>query len=207
MANPAVGAAAPHGPALRAAKLALRRELLAARDALPEATRAAAAAAIVARLAALPSFAAARCVLLTLPYRSEWDTRALVRIAIAAGKTVAIPRVDTAARMLEARAIVDPDVDAEPGFRGIPEPRAGRPRIEPAAIDWVLVPGVAFDAAGRRLGYGGGYYDRLLPLVPPSTPRVAGAFDLQIVPRVPAAPHDLAVDAVVTESRAILIPR
>jgi 5-formyltetrahydrofolate cyclo-ligase len=207
MANSAEGAPAPHGPALRAAKLALRRERLAARDALPEATRAAAAAAIVARLAALPSFAAARCVLLTLPYRSEWDTRALVRIAIAAGKTVAIPRVDTAARMLEARAIVDPDGDAEPGFRGIPEPRAGRPRIEPAAIDWVLVPGVAFDAAGRRLGYGGGYYDRLLPLVPPSTPRVAGAFDLQIVPRVPAAPHDLTVDAVVSESRAILIPR
>ena len=207
MANSAEGAPAPHGPALREAKLALRRERLAARDALPEATRAAAAAAIVARLAALPSFAAARCVLLTLPYRSEWDTRALVRIAIAAGKTVAIPRVDTAARMLEARAIVDPDVDAEPGFRGIPEPRAGRPRIEPAAIDWVLVPGVAFDAAGRRLGYGGGYYDRLLPLVPPSTPRVAGAFDLQIVPRVPAAPHDLTVDAVVSESRAILIPR
>jgi len=207
MANSAEGAPAPHGPALREAKLALRRERLAARDALPEATRAAAAAAIVARLAALPSFAAARCVLLTLPYRSEWDTRELVRIAIAAGKTVAIPRVDTAARMLEARAIVDPDVDAEPGFRGIPEPRAGRPRIEPAAIDWVLVPGVAFDAAGRRLGYGGGYYDRLLPLVPPSTPRIAGAFDLQIVPRVPAAPHDLTVDAVVSESRAILIPR
>ncbi len=92
-------------------------------------------------------------------------------------------------------------------FAGFRSRATGRPRIEPAIIDWVLVPGVAFDAAGRRLGYGGGYYDRLLPLVPPSTPRVAGAFDLQIVPRVPAAPHDLTVDAVVTESGAILIPR
>ncbi len=207
MGNSSGSAVAPHGPALREAKLALRRELLAARDALPEATRGAAAEAIVARLAALPGFAAARCVLLTLPYRSEWDTRALVRIAVAAGKTVAIPRVDAATRMLELRTIVDSEFDAEPGFRGIPEPRIGRPRIEPAAVDWVLVPGVAFDAAGRRLGYGGGYYDRLLPLVPASSPRVAGALDLQIVPRVPAAPHDLAVDTVVTESRQFTVPR
>ena len=67
----------------------------------------------------------------------------------------------------------------------------------------MLVPGVAFDLAGRRLGYGGGFYDRLLPLFVPGTARVAGAFDLQIVPRVPAAPHDLAVHAVATETRTI----
>ncbi len=200
-------AAEPHGPALREAKLALRREVLAARDALPAARRAAAAAAIVVRLAALPSFAAARCVLLTLPFRSEWDTRDLVRAGIAAGKIVAVPRVDAAARMLELRAILDPDADAEPGHHGIPEPRRGCPRIEPAAIDWVLVPGVAFDAAGRRLGYGGGYYDRLLPLVPAASPRIAGAFDLQVVPQVPAAPHDLGVDAIVTESRSLTAAR
>ena len=76
------------------------------------------------------------------------------------------------------------------------------------AIDWVLVPGVAFDRDGRRLGYGGGYYDRLLPLLSPRAARVAGAFDLQIVDRVPAAPHDVAVDAIVTEIRAHLsMPR
>ena len=64
----------------------------------------------------------------------------------------------------------------------------------------MLVPGVAFDLDGRRLGYGGGYYDRLLPLLSPRAARVAGAFELQIVDRVPAAPHDVAVDAIVTES-------
>ena len=71
----------------------------------------------------------------------------------------------------------------------------------------MLVPGVAFDAAGRRLGYGGGYYDRLLALMPPATPRVAGAFDVQLVPVVPAAPHDLVVDTLATESQLLSIAR
>ena len=64
----------------------------------------------------------------------------------------------------------------------------------------MLVPGVAFDRTGRRLGYGGGYYDRLLPLLGRAT-RVAGAFDLQLVDRVPCAPHDVCVDVIVTESQ------
>jgi 5-formyltetrahydrofolate cyclo-ligase len=67
----------------------------------------------------------------------------------------------------------------------------------------VLVPGVAFDPAGGRLGYGGGFYDRLLPLLAPGTARVAGAYDMQLVDRVPAAPHDLAVEVIVTETRTI----
>jgi len=75
------------------------------------------------------------------------------------------------------------------------------------AIEFVLVPGVAFDLAGHRLGYGGGYYDRLLPMLPPHAVRVAGAFEIQIVDRVPAAPHDVAVDAIVTESRIVVPAR
>ena len=71
----------------------------------------------------------------------------------------------------------------------------------------MLVPGVAFDLGGRRLGYGGGYYDRLLPLLPPRAARVAGAFEIQLVERVPAAPHDVAVDAIVTESRIVVPTR
>ena len=65
------------------------------------------------------------------------------------------------------------------------------------------MPGVAFDADGRRLGYGGGYYDRLLPLLPPTAPRVAGAFEVQLVDCVPAAPHDIGVDCIATELRLV----
>jgi 5-formyltetrahydrofolate cyclo-ligase len=209
MPQPASGSdpGAPQGVALREAKLALRREMLARRDAQSAEIHAAASAAIAARIPALPEFAAANAVLLTLAFRSEWDTLPLVRAALAAGKTVVVPRVDTQARMLELHAIADPDRDIVAGFQGIPEPMPDLPKVPRDAIDFVLVPGVAFDLAGRRLGYGGGYYDRLLPLLSPRAARVAGAFELQLVDHVPAAPHDIAVDALVTESRTLTLPR
>ena len=198
------GDAAPRGAALREAKLALRREILARRDALAAETLIAAGASIVVRLALLPSFAAARTVLLTLPFRSEWDTMPLVRRALVEGKRVAVPRVNTATRMLELCAIVDPERDVGPGHHGIPEPLPHCPEVDLAAIDWVLVPGVTFDRTGQRLGYGGGYYDRLLPLLSPRVARIVGAFDLQIVERVPAGPHDVTVHAIVTPSETIV---
>jgi 5-formyltetrahydrofolate cyclo-ligase len=195
------------GAALRAAKLALRRRVLADRDALPTAVRTAASAAIAARILERADFRAARAVLLTLPFGSEWDTVALMRAALAAGRIVAVPRVDKASRMLELHAIADPERDVVAGYRDIPEPLPACPLVSRETIDFVLVPGVAFDRLGRRMGYGGGYYDRLLPLLSPRAARVAGAFDVQLVARVPAAPHDVAVDAIVTESCTLVVPR
>ncbi len=191
------------GAALRQAKLALRTERLAARDALPAAARLDASTRIAAGIGTLASFAEAAAVLLTWPFRSEWDTRPLLAAAYAAGKIVVLPRVDRATRMLCLHAVADADRDVEIGFQGIPEPRADSPAVAPDAVDWVLVPGVAFDVAGARLGYGGGFYDRLLPLLRRGIPRIAGAFELQVVDHVPVAPHDLRVDAVVTEARRI----
>jgi 5-formyltetrahydrofolate cyclo-ligase len=67
----------------------------------------------------------------------------------------------------------------------------------------VLVPGVAFDIEGARLGYGGGFYDRLLPLLPPDAHRIAGAFDVQVIEQVPVAAHDARVHRIVTETRGL----
>src|SRR5512147_656622 len=115
--------AVPVGPALRDAKRAMRNVIVHARDARTAPERAAASTAIADRIVALPSYAQARTVLLTLPFRSEWDTKPLCRAALAAGKTVVLPRVDVAARMLELRAIRDPVADVGIGYQGIPEPR------------------------------------------------------------------------------------
>ncbi len=189
------------GVALREAKRALRARMIGARDALDEGVRADASLAIVTRIAALPSFAAARCVLVTLPFASEWDSRPLALAALASGKTLVVPRVNNASRMLELHVVTDIVRDVTTGYKDIPEPLPALPQVAPETIDWILVPGVAFSPEGSRLGYGGGYYDRLMITLQPAAARIAGAFDAQIVAHIPAASHDLSVDLVVTESR------
>ncbi len=197
----------PAADALREAKRALRLRILAARDATSPELRAEASAAIGTALASRDDFAAAATVLLTLPFGSEWNSLPLLLAALERGKTVALPRVDTATRALELCRLTEPSRDVLPGYRGIPEPRPHCALIAPDAIDWVLVPGVAFDLAGRRLGYGGGYYDRLLPQLRSGAPRIAGAYEMQRVDRVPAAPHDVLVQVLVTESGTFAMPQ
>jgi 5-formyltetrahydrofolate cyclo-ligase len=192
----------PTGILLHEAKRELRERVMAARDAMAAKARAEASRAIAARICGLDSWARARVVLLTLPFRSEWDAARVALHALAGHKTLALPRVDPAARVLQLHRVTDLAQDILPGHLGIPEPRAACPTIDRGAIDWILVPGVAFDAAGHRLGYGGGYYDRLLPELP-RAPRVAGAFELQLVAALPRAPHDCIVDTIVTERRVI----
>jgi 5-formyltetrahydrofolate cyclo-ligase len=191
------------GAALFEAKRAMRAQRMAARDGLDPAFRAQASQAIVERLWALPALSAAGVLLVTLPFRSEWDSMPLVRRALAQRRCVAVPRVDAAARVLTLHAIADPDADIVRGGMGVPEPRASCPAVDPSAVDAVVVPGVAFDPSGGRLGYGGGYYDRLLPLLRPGVPRIAAAFDEQVVELVPCGPRDERVDVVVTPTRTL----
>jgi 5-formyltetrahydrofolate cyclo-ligase len=185
------------------AKRALRTRVLSARDQMAATVRAEATRAIVTRLAARADFQAAPTLLLTLPFGSEWDTALLLAFALGRKKVVALPRVNLATRMLDLCTVTDLARDVAPGYRGIREPLAHCMRIDPAAIGWVLVPGVAFDRDGKRLGYGGGFYDRLLPLLAPDAATVAGAFELQIVDDIPSAAHDLTVGAIVTEERTL----
>ncbi len=190
---------------LDARKRALRERVLGARDALSPQYRSEASRAIASALTTQTAFAAAETALVTLPFGSEWDTRALLVAARAKRMIVAVPRVNRSTRMLEIYCVEDEERDLEVGYRGIPEPRAGCAPVPFDAIDWVLVPGVAFDTRGHRIGYGGGYFDRLLPLLRPDAARVAGAFDVQIVDDIPVAPHDQSLHAIVTETRTLHI--
>jgi len=191
-------------PQPAAAKLDLRRRALAARDALPGAERARLSARVCARAAALPELDGAATLMLYASFRSEVGTTALFSWALTAGKTVCSPRI-LAPRLMAAYLIADPEADLVPGAWGIPEPREGLEEVPAERMDAVVVPGAAFDAAGRRCGYGGGFYDTYLPHTRPGIPWVALAFEAQLVDELPCEPHDLAVGAVVTEARVIRI--
>jgi 5-formyltetrahydrofolate cyclo-ligase len=121
---------------------------------------------------------------------------------LAHGIAVALPRI-IGPRHMEAFAVTHPTADLIPGFYGIPEPRKGLAPVDPAVIDVVIVPGSAFDRAGGRIGYGGGFYDGFLRRLRPDAQRIGIGFEAQLVERVPREAHDLCVDLVVTEARTI----
>lgn len=183
-------------------KAEARRCALEARDALSVAEHTRHSAAICARATALPELRAAATVFSFAAFRSEVDTAALTAWALAVGKVLCMPRI-LGPQLMAAYQVSDPPTDLTPGTWGIPEPREGLPEIPPDTVDAVVVPGSAFDLAGNRCGYGGGYYDSYLTHTRPDVPRIALAFDVQIVPNLAYETHDLPVTAIVTETRVI----
>lgn len=152
----------------------------------------------------LPGFLEARVVLLymgALP--EEVPTRALLELCLARGQHLLLPRADPAAKRLRLHRVVDLARDLHHGIMNIPEPLAELPECDPADVAWALVPGLAFDERGFRLGRGAGYYDRLLPALSASCPRWAIAFEEQCVPRLPTEAHDQPVHGVLTPRRAM----
>ncbi len=183
------------------AKEALRARMLAVRAAVPPAERAAASRAIVERLAGLPAWERARTVVLHAPLGAEVDVSELARRGAAEGKRVAWPRLRDGGRSMEIACCSAAEL--VPGPARALEPPPSSPALPLRDVDLVVVPGVAFDAAGGRLGRGRGHYDAALGALPAGAARVGVAFDAQVVDRVPREPHDASLDAVVTESRVL----
>ena len=183
--------------ALRSAKKALRASIIARRDALDAETRNRDSCIITAKLLALPQCRAAGVVCAYASFGSEFDSASFCSDVVASGKRLLLPRINRAARMLELREVGKLDSDLVAGVWGIREPAERCPIVPPSAVDFLLVPGVAFTAAGERLGYGGGFYDRLLAGLNAKTPRVAAAFAVQIVDSLPTGPGDQRVHLVV----------
>jgi len=191
--------------ALGADKVALRRAVLARRDALAEHERADFSRCITQSLLREPAVQLARRVLAYLSFGSEFDTSELLDALHARGAALVLPRVDRQRRVLTLFAVNDLAADLVPGIWGIREPLPERcAHVErDETIDLVLAPGVAFTAHGDRLGYGGGFYDRLLGDWPQRPPVIAAAFEVQIVDDLPLGPHDVPVDRVVTQARIL----
>ena len=191
-------------------KAQLRSEMIARRDALPESERERLAEALTALLVALPQFAAARTVLATMGIGSEWNTQALLAHAESEGKRVVLPRVSAPPRRLQLHAVADLQRDLIPGVWNIPEPDPVRcEAVTLDEVEFALVPALAADREGFRLGYGAGYFDGLLTgrkALPFCVTALPAAF---IVERLPQEPHDVPVDLVLDERGAVYtgIPR
>ncbi len=176
----------------------LRKQVLNKRFNLAPEQRRAASAEIEARLFGLPEFRAASTVMFYASFQSEVETHHMIRRALAEGKRVVLPRVK--GKELELLEIENFDRDMAPGAWGILEPEGGKP-AQLKDIGLIVLPGAAFDEQGNRIGYGAGYYDKLLPLYRGRT--AALAFELQLVSAVPAASHDIPVQKIITEKRVI----
>ena len=186
-------------------RTALRKRLLAARDQMSAAERAAKNTALVGNLWNIDAFHKADCVLIYVSYRSEVETLDLIKKCLARRKIVAVPLTHPG-QGLSAHQIIDPNQDLHPGYCGIPEPRVERTKLlNPEQIDTVLLPGSVFDLMGGRLGYGGGYYDRFLSNQAPKASRIGLCYELQVVEKVPVEDHDQEMHYLVTEKRTVTI--
>lgn len=197
---------APAPDDVRAAKAALRAEALALRAVLDPEIRRVLSLSIGERVVRSQAYREARVVHAYIgAVDGEVETRDLVERALRAGKRVICPRAERRPRRLEHYEIASLD-DLEPAAQGLWEPAPARTQqVPPEALaqllDLVLVPGIAFDRHGWRVGYGAGYYDRFLSGVRATT--IGLAYSLQLRDAVPHEPHDVPLDRIVTEAETI----
>jgi 5,10-methenyltetrahydrofolate synthetase len=181
-------------------KALLRREMLARRDAIPEAERERIADALTDQLLEMPEYTAARSVLATMAIGSEWSTLEFLEEARDDGKLIVLPRLTPPPRHLELYVVKDLERHLVPGVWDIPEPDPARcERVELRDVDFAVVPALAVDPWGYRLGYGAGYFDRLLAnrgQLPFCVIAISAAF---MVERLPHESHDVPVDCLLHE--------
>ncbi len=188
-------------------KTKLRREILQRREALSEAERLDKSNIIWSRVVQTWEFQQAESVMLYAAFGSEVRTDRLMESTLQAGKRLILPRVNRASPQLELYYVANIALQVEAGFCGIPEPAPGLcERTLLADVDCVVVPGLAFDTTGGRLGYGGGYYDRLLNSLSPAQAHVSIglAYELQIVEEIPQGFFDARVAVIATELRLLV---
>lgn len=182
-------------------KASIRNIVLSRRNALSVEIRKIKDLKIKEKILALPEFRAAHKILLYASFRSEVDTLDLLKYCVDYGKIIVLPKVDRNNDELTLYRIEDMN-EVVAGYMGIPEPQvhAGR-RMPVEEMDLIIVPGVAFDGHCNRLGYGKGFYDKLLTRG--AKAKIAIAYEEQIVEHIPSGPYDIKMDRIITDERII----
>jgi 5-formyltetrahydrofolate cyclo-ligase len=198
----------PMGELLVRAKRQIRQRMRSLRGALPALSIAKRSAAIVERVTSLPEFASADSIATFWPMagKNEVDLRALDAAARAAGKRVYYPIMTAAHGVTHTgfRRVDDVSQLAERGH-GFLEPPEDAPLAERGDVALVLVPALAADTSGRRVGYGIGFYDATLPDVRPPAAALVVVFDFQLLGELPCGSNDVACDLVVSDERVLRV--
>lgn len=190
---------------IQARKQSLRQSIIAARSNMGEAERAHLCDQIATRIFKLEAYRKAETVLGYMNFGAEFAAEIFIGQALRDGKQVLLPKVNRDTKQLDVYRIAELAQDVAPGLWDIPEPLAERctKMDELASIDFILLPGVAFGRDGARLGYGGGFYDKLLARLPHQPVLVAAAFALQVVEDIPLEATDRKVQWLITEQETI----
>ena len=189
---------------IREAKRELREKIETALDALAEEDRRMKISEIEGRLFDFANFLEARIVLLYVADKNEVDTRKILKKTFEYSKIIVLPIFEPGKGSVRLLKVDDPARDLVEGPRGLLEPNPQRCREVPMeCIDIAIIPSIAVDEKGGRLGSGDGYYDRLIPQLPITTRKVALTLEDQIVSQIPTESHDKHVDIIITDKRTI----
>jgi len=183
-------------------KVSLRKAILTIRDSILPFVKKSKDRAIEERLFKLNEFKAAKTIFFFAAFRSEVDTFSMIGRALEEGKIIVLPRVEGQNLGLY---VIKSLHELIPGYMGIPEPSVltDDRKIAINEVDVIIIPGAAFDEAGNRIGYGGGFYDRLLAGLQRSIPVIAPTYEEQVIKSVPTEPHDRKVNIIITDLREI----
>ena len=186
------------------AKQQLRRRMLELRNGKPKRDLDELSIKIVHQLLDLNEMKQANTFCTYLSTGSEVRTYEIVQWALSSGKRVIVPIVDRTGRRLHFSEIKNPEVELEKGTFGILEPKREYRRLMPLEkADVILIPGIAWDLRGYRIGYGQGFYDRSIDALKRTIVKIGLAYEFQIVEKLPASRYDCRIDLLVTEHRII----
>ena len=182
----------------------IRNDVARAMDALSEKEVEEKTRQIEARLFEFANFLESNISLLYINHGVEVNTRGILDRCLGYNKIAVLPAFNMDTYKMTLMKVDNLDTDLKPGPRGMLEPDPEKCKIVPIErIDIAIIPGVALDEKGGRIGSGEGFYDRLIPKLPITTRKVSLAFENQIVPLVPMESHDKYVDIIITDKRII----
>lgn len=180
----------------------IRKEMIAKRNKLSRKQILENSGKIFDRLYSSSLYKNAKTIMIYVSIGSEVFTHDFIQRAILGGKKILVPKCKPNSKKIILSHVIDFKSDLEKGFKGLIEPKKETLRpVSSDELDLILVPGLAFTKAGHRLGYGGGYYDGFLADISRDTPKIALAFELQIINTLIVESHDVPMDFILTEER------